>query len=77
MIIFMKKGRQLIICGLLVWLTALAGVSLAHDSDFSTDARTVLRSASELDYPPFAIVRPDGTADGFSVDLLKAVVKVN
>lgn len=31
-----------------------------------------LQSASELDYPPFCIVRPDGTADGFSVDLLKA-----
>jgi two-component system, sensor histidine kinase len=35
----------------------------------------VLRSASELDYPPFALVRPDGSADGFSVDLLKAVVR--
>ncbi len=35
----------------------------------------VLESASELDYPPFAIVQPDGTADGFSVDLLKAAVK--
>ncbi|MCI5208712.1 MAG: diguanylate cyclase [Candidatus Electrothrix sp. ATG2] len=32
-----------------------------------------LQSASELDYPPFALVRPDGTADGFSVELLKAV----
>ncbi len=36
----------------------------------------VLKSASELDYPPFATVRPDGTADGFSVDLLKAVVNL-
>jgi ABC-type amino acid transport substrate-binding protein len=35
----------------------------------------VLQSASELDYPPFALVRPDGSADGFSVDLLKAVVQ--
>ncbi|MDQ7831104.1 MAG: transporter substrate-binding domain-containing protein [Desulfovibrionaceae bacterium] len=33
----------------------------------------VLRSASELDYPPFAIVTPDGRADGFSVELLRAV----
>ncbi len=32
-----------------------------------------LKSASELDYPPFAIVRNDGAADGFSVELLKAV----
>jgi ABC-type amino acid transport substrate-binding protein len=37
--------------------------------------RRVIRSASELDYPPFALVRPDGGADGFSVDLLKAVVR--
>ena len=32
----------------------------------------VLKSASELDYPPLAVVQPDGTAGGFSVDLLKA-----
>jgi ABC-type amino acid transport substrate-binding protein len=35
--------------------------------------RRILKSASELDYPPFALVRADGSADGFSVDLLKAV----
>ncbi|MCK5517634.1 MAG: transporter substrate-binding domain-containing protein, partial [Desulfobulbaceae bacterium] len=35
----------------------------------------ILQSASELDYPPFAIVLPDGTADGFSVELLKAVTR--
>lgn len=34
-----------------------------------------LRAASEYDYPPFALVRSDGTADGFSVDLLKAAVQ--
>ena len=28
----------------------------------------VLRSASELDYPPFALVKKDGSADGFSVE---------
>ena len=38
-------------------------------------SKQVLKSASELDYPPFALVRDNGTADGFSVDLLKAVVK--
>ncbi len=35
----------------------------------------VLRSASELDYPPLALALPDGAADGFSVDLLKEVAK--
>ncbi len=34
----------------------------------------ILNSASELDYPPFSIIRPDGTPDGFSIDILKAVV---
>jgi ABC-type amino acid transport substrate-binding protein len=38
-------------------------------------AHRVLQSASELDYPPFSLVRPDGGADGFSVDLLKAVAR--
>ncbi|WP_207260138.1 transporter substrate-binding domain-containing protein [Desulfovibrio sp. Huiquan2017] len=36
---------------------------------------TVLQSASELDYPPLALVLPDGTPGGFSVDLLKAVAR--
>jgi PAS domain S-box-containing protein len=34
-----------------------------------------LKSASELDYPPFALALPDGTADGFSVELLRAVAE--
>ena len=34
-----------------------------------------LQSASELSYPPFSVIRPDGTADGFSVQLLTAVAK--
>jgi len=32
-----------------------------------------LKSASELDYPPFSLIQKDGSADGFSVELLKAV----
>lgn len=43
----------------------------------SFDARVVVQSASELDYPPFCLVKPDGSADGFSVDLLKAVIHVS
>lgn len=34
-----------------------------------------LKSASEFDYPPFSIVQSDGSAGGFSVDLLKAAVE--
>jgi PAS domain S-box-containing protein len=43
--------------------------------DQTLPIRRILKFASELDYPPFALVRPDGSADGFLVDLLKAVTK--
>jgi len=49
--------------------------ALPQTTDSPYPTQGALRSASELDYPPFALVKPDGTADGFSVDLLKAVVK--
>ncbi len=32
-------------------------------------------SASEPDYPPLAVVTPDGKADGFSVELLRETLK--
>ncbi|MYL84526.1 transporter substrate-binding domain-containing protein [Desulfovibrio aerotolerans] len=38
-------------------------------------AHRLLQSGSELDYPPFALVTPTGEAEGFSVELLKAVVQ--
>ena len=56
----------------------LAGMPLpGHGSDLpgSPSGERPLQSASELDYPPFAVVLPDGSADGFSVELLKAVVQ--
>lgn len=34
-----------------------------------------LKSASELDYPPFSIIGEDGIPTGFSVELLQEVVK--
>jgi len=39
----------------------------------SKQTNRILKSASEFDYPPFSLVRPDGSADGFSVDLLKSL----
>ncbi len=33
-----------------------------------------IRSASEIDYPPFSLVDADGSADGFSVELLRAAL---
>jgi len=43
--------------------------------NLSKPTHRIVQSASELNYPPFALVRQDGSADGFSVDLLKAVTK--
>ena len=49
--------------------------STAEGVHRSKQTNRILKSASEFDYPPFALVRPDGSADGFSVDLLKAVTR--
>ncbi len=44
----------------------------AHSND---NQKIIVQSASELDYPPFCIVDSDGSAAGFSVELLRAVVE--
>jgi len=60
----------------LACLAALTCVpSLAHAQAQNNPTSRVYQSASELDYPPFAIVKEDGSADGFSVELLKATMK--
>lgn len=37
---------------------------------------SVVRAASEYDYPPYCVVGADGQADGFAVELLRAALKV-
>ncbi len=60
----------------IVALVLIALISQASASNiFFPNKADFLRSASELDYPPFSIIRPDGTADGFSVELLTEVTK--
>jgi PAS domain S-box-containing protein len=58
-----------------VLLAALACLAAIPASAAGDAIPKVLKSASELDYPPFALALPDGTADGFSVELLKAVAE--
>lgn len=41
-----------------------------------TNQHTQIIVGSELDFPPYVIVREDGHADGFTVDLMKAVCEV-
>jgi len=40
-----------------------------------TIANNPIQSASEPDYPPLAMVKADGKADGFSVELLRETLK--
>lgn len=69
----MNIKMKVIILFCLACVLLFAGVS---GNDFSTYAyeqeKIVYRSATEYDYPPFSVVT-DGKADGFSVELLKAV----
>ncbi|MFC1523191.1 transporter substrate-binding domain-containing protein [Thermodesulfobacteriota bacterium] len=66
---------HILLAQLILIVTILSSGHTPVLADRHHDQPQTLRSASELDYPPFAVVRPDGTADGFSVDLLRAVVK--
>ena len=50
----------------------LAICSLPETSLASTQP---VKSASELDYPPFSIVLEDGSASGFSVELMRAALE--
>ncbi len=63
--------RSIMILSIL-WFSALQGQ--ASENSIPGYDRP-LKSASEMDYPPFAIAGPDGSADGFSVELLTKVVR--
>ena len=60
------RGR----CALL--LLSLACLLLRGPAAAGTATRPVVRSGSELDYPPYCLVTANGEADGFSAELLRA-----
>ena len=68
-----KIMTQKVILGLLLTTVISLGLktSITYAEHNTPSYTRSLKSASELDYPPFALVRPDGTADGFSVELLR------
>ena len=69
-------AQLLFFCLVVLVITGAARFALAAgQAAGDTGGRKELRSASEFDYPPFAIVGADGMADGFSVDLLKAAAE--
>ncbi|MEE4364720.1 MAG: transporter substrate-binding domain-containing protein, partial [Desulfotignum sp.] len=43
-------------------------------SDVKAAAEPAVRSAAEIDYPPFSVVDEHGYATGFSVELLRAAL---
>lgn len=69
----MKTKFKVVMLFFLVCLLFLSSVSGNYLSASALQKdETIYRSASELDYPPFSVVI-NGQADGFSVELLKAV----
>jgi len=67
-----RRNRVLIA----IWFCLLA-ISTSGSSAVGEDAgalRPAIRSGSEIDYPPFCIVKADGRADGFSVELMQAAL---
>ncbi|MCL7488586.1 MAG: transporter substrate-binding domain-containing protein [Desulfobulbaceae bacterium] len=52
----------------------LCGVSVHAEDKELLQSRSVISSASEIDYPPFSIVDEEGRVTGFSVELLRAAL---
>ena len=61
--------------GAILTILVFAKPAVLDGAQVPASVPNVLSSASELDYPPFALVLDDGSADGFSVELLAAVTK--
>lgn len=60
---------------LIPWILLALGVfPAAPSAREEPPARPAIRSAAEIDYPPFSFVDPEGNADGFSVELLRAAL---
>jgi signal transduction histidine kinase/DNA-binding NarL/FixJ family response regulator len=58
-----------------VLLAAFLWLFPAVSTGWSAESKNLpVRSASEIDYPPYCIVTEDGRADGFSVELLRAAL---
>nr|CAX84244.1 Sensor protein [uncultured bacterium] len=73
------RGRgAVVVTGLVIVLLGVWGLCIRYGSAeyHAVAAQRVLVVGSELAFPPFAIVDRQGEADGFSVDLFKAVAQV-
>jgi len=71
----MKSKLKVSITSSLVCFLFFLGVIGSNFITFASQQEGIVyKSATEYDYPPFSVVT-DGEADGFSVELLKAVAK--
>lgn len=53
----------------------MAGNKVYHISDPRVQSGTIIRAASEPDYPPYCIIDRNGVADGFSVRLFQEAAR--
>ncbi len=67
--LYLKRAAM----GLIIILLSILTISINIAAD-AGEERTVYLSATEYDYPPFSVT-DRGEADGFSVELLKAVAE--
>ncbi len=56
-------------------MLGLTAFHLGRAEEPTSAGLPILRSGCEVDYPPFCLVGGDGTADGFSVELMQAAVR--
>jgi diguanylate cyclase (GGDEF)-like protein/PAS domain S-box-containing protein len=68
----MKRKMKVIVLHVLISFLLFSVILLSNTSYAAQQDNIVYKSATEYDYPPFSVVT-NGEADGFSVELLKAV----
>lgn len=68
-----QRSSSHLLCRLSRLLSLLSGALFVFLAFTATTALAIerIRSASELDYPPFALVTKDKQADGFAVEMLR------
>lgn len=70
--LFARSGSLLIGLLILVFIVYLNGEVLAQTVSSNCPP---IKSGCEYDYPPYCIVKEDGTTTGFSVDILRAALR--
>ena len=75
MSIFKRNNSKILFFATLMMVWMLSVVPLFADKAAELPNK-VIKSAAEYDYPPFSIIEKNGDANGFSIELLRAALKV-